>query len=444
MKPEGRLSLVVALLTLWLLLAACAAPRAAMTPTAQRPNPCGDGRCDAAEQRNPNLCPQDCPSPTVAVTALPPASPHPAAATASPTAHPLPQGQPSPTAVAAHSLGGGDLLTAVPAAASGSLWQYETTFQATLPQGQPYDRGAFCRLFPRADGEGYEVVFGGSFTSRDVDAASRYEGVVHRRLGDDLTFQGPPERFTSHGGDLAIDSDGTFYYLLTAHPQGWVLGKYDAGFRLVKEVVVPLPKGHAANDQMLRVWQGRLYLSDLYNPHAQNGQPQGKASADEVLYTHLWIYDTDLQPLTDMVLDDAPNINGGTLIPYESGFAYIAADNFLTNRLYAHLYTADGGYIRSLLLEENAQWSMGGAVADGKIYIAYHRGQHQQGDVWVDTFDMQWQPLERLPVTAGAPHFNAQRPWVTVLGNRMFVTYDVSASGDPRNLQCLVSVYRRK
>ncbi len=326
-----------------------------------------------------------------------------------------------------------------------SAWVYQTTLDAALPAGQRYDMGAFCRLFPRSDGAGYDVIFGGAFNTREVEETRRYEGDAHRALGNDLAFQSEPQIFSNHGGDFAIDTDGQFYYLLNAHPEGWRLGKYDPDFNLVKEVIVPLPAGHAGNDQMLRVWEGRVYLSGLYNPDNPDMHSNKDAAPDATLYTHVWIYDTGLNPLEDHVLDDEPNINGGTLIPYGEGFAYLAADNVLHNHLYALLYDADWNFLGSKLLNEDGQWSMGATVVDGRIYVAYHSGKHVQGDVWVDVYDTDWTLLDRIQVTQVEKGFNAQRPWVQVLGDRMFVTYDVSR--EPQGVvdfQCLVSMFEKR
>ena len=280
------------------------------------------------------------------------------------------------------------------------------------------------------------------FDNRNVEEERRYAGDVRRTLSADLSAWGDPQRFSEHPGDYAIDSDGQFYYLLNAHPQGWVLGKYDADFNLVKEVIVPLPAGHAANDQMLRVWDGRVYLSGIYNPNNPDMGSNKDAASDDTLYTHVWIYDTDLNPLEDHILDGEPNINGGTLIPYGDGFAYISADNFMRNNLKAFIYDAEWRFVRSVPLEENAQWSMGGTVAAGRIYIAYHRGDHGHGDVVLDVFDMDWNRLEQIPVTAVAQNFNAQRPWVLLDGDRLFVAYDLSGGGAGMlNLQCMINVY---
>ncbi len=326
-----------------------------------------------------------------------------------------------------------------------SAWQYQTTLFGTLEAGQRYDVGGFCRVFPAPGGAGYEVTFGGAYNIRGMDESRRYEGDVRRTLSADLSIWGEPQLFSPRGGDYALDTDGQFYYLLNAHPDGWVLGKYDADFNLLKEVTVPLPPGHAANDQMLRVWDGRLYLSGLYNPNNPDMQSNKGASPEEVLYTHLWIYDADLNPVEDHILDDEPNINGGTLIPYGEGFAYISADNFLRNRLKAYIYDADWNFVRSVLLEEDGQWSMGGTLDDGNIYIAYHRGEHGRGDVMLDIFDQDWKRLEQIQVTAVQTAFNAQRPWVLVDGDTLFVAYDIGRDAQGvLDLQCMVNVYTRR
>ncbi|RMF32076.1 MAG: exo-alpha-sialidase [Chloroflexi bacterium] len=333
------------------------------------------------------------------------------------------------------------VMTTTPA---GSAWTYQTTLFATLPFGNRYDIGGFCRIFRQPDGSGYTTIFGGAYSIREMPEERRYQGVVYRRLGNDLTFQSEPALFYNVGSDLAIDTDGQFYYLTTAHPEGWRLTKFDRDFLPVKEVIVPLPPGHAGNDQMLRVWDGRLYLSGLYNPNNLDTRSNKDTNPDEALYTHVWVYDTDLTLLEDHVLDGEPNINGGTLIPYRDGFAYIAADNFWKNNLKAYIYDGDWNFVRSVLLEENAQWAMGGVVDEERIYVAYHRGEHGQGDVVLDIFDMDWNRLEQIAVTAVSPQFNAQRPWVLLDGDRLFVAYDVGvAAPGVLDLQCMINVYTR-
>ena len=421
------------LISLWLMLilmlSACGAP------SPQTPVPTGQKPAGPPPQQSPGQPPPPPGQnpPPAGNTAQPPASPPANSGAAMYT-----QGQSS------EALPQEDYLAQVNSAANSPTWAYQTTLIATLPYPQKYDLGAFCRIFPAASGAGYEVIFGGAFNARHVDENRRYQGDVRRTLSADLSTWGEPQQFSTHGGDYAIDTDGQYFYLLNADPQGWRLGKYDADFNLAKEVIVPLPAGHAGNDQMLRVWDGRIYLSGLYNPNTPDMHSNKDAAPDETLYTHLWIYDTDLNPLGDHILDDEPNINGGTLIPYGDGFAYLSAENMRRNNLKAYLYDADWNFIRSVPLEEDGQWSMGGMVDANRIYTAYHLGEHMDGDVMLDIFDKNWQQLEQIQVTAVQDGFNAQRPWVLVDGDRLFVSYDVARDAQGiLDFQCLISVYVR-
>ncbi len=85
---KARCWRTASLLTLLVLLLSCGpqlSSTSAPTPAPSEQTPlgrCGDGTCDEAEQRNPALCPQDCPAPT-APTAAAPETPAPPAGTPS-------------------------------------------------------------------------------------------------------------------------------------------------------------------------------------------------------------------------------------------------------------------------------------------------------------------------------------------------------------------------
>lgn len=323
--------------------------------------------------------------------------------------------------------------------APNSAWVYQTSVVATMPSGEPYDLGGFCRIFARGDGQGFDVVYGGGF-------GEKYNGDVYRVYDLNLNAQSAPTLFSPTGGDLAIDTDGQAYYLLVSHPTGWALRKYDSNFKELDFVVIPLPAGHANNDQMLRVHAGRVYISSLYDPAAPGDeQPPPKPNPDQAVYTHVWMYSTDLAYVADYVLDDHSNINGGTLLHYADTFAYVAADNFFRNHLVALLYDDQWQYRETKLLQPNAQWAMGGVVANDQLVIAYHRGEHGHGDVLVDIYDLNWNLQETIEVTRVNADYNAQRPWVQIVGDRLLVAYDLGR--EPRGIldfQCMVSVYTRR
>ncbi len=328
--------------------------------------------------------------------------------------------------------------------APGSAWQYHDSIFSTMPAGEDYDMGAFCRVFRRPDGTGYDYFYGGSFRRGDE---MRYNGDVQRLMNPDFSFAAAPVLISTHGGDFAIDSDGEFYYLLNGSPQGWRLRKYDLEFNIVAETDIALPPKHFANDQMVRVYNGFVFASGLYDPNFDESQRSSIQPADpnQNQFTHLWIYDADLNYVNDLILDGHPNINGGTLVFYEGTYAYIAADNFIRNNLVALLYDQDWRYLETVDLQENAQWSMGGVYSGGLIYIAYHKGGHGRGDVYVDIYDTAWNLQETIEVTrANTEFFNAQRPWIQIYGDTMIVSYDVGRdSQDFLDLQCVATVYTR-
>ncbi len=328
----------------------------------------------------------------------------------------------------------------------GSSWVYQDSVFSTMPAGEEYDMGAFCRIFQRPDETGFDYFYGGSFREADGQTM-RYNGDVVRLMNPDGSFATDPELISTHGGDFAIDSDGEFYYLLNGAPEGWRLRKYDLDFNVVGETTITLPEQHFANDQMVRVYNGLVFASGLYDPNFDESQRSDKQPAhpDQEQYTHLWIYDSDLNYVEDLILDDYPNINGGTLVYYEGAYAYVSADNFFSNQMSALLYDEDWNYLETVPLQDDAQWSMGGVYADGLIYIAYHKGEHGRGDVYVDVYDTAWELQETIEVTrANTEYFNAQRPWVQVYGDMMIVSYDVGRDNqDFLDLQCITTVYVR-
>lgn len=333
--------------------------------------------------------------------------------------------------------------------AASSSWEYTTSLLGTAETGEEYDQGAFCRIFTRPDGTGYDLTYGGSFISYERE----YQGVVHRLLTNDLDFEGDPELFSGkNGGDIGIDTDGEYYYLLLGSPKGWTLSKYDVDdYRFVSKVNIDLPEGHANNDQMLRYINGQLVAGGLYDPAYDASNPSAKADLSAPTYTHLWFYTTDLEYVSDVVIDDTKNINGQTLVYYDGTYAIVTADQFQRSTLIAILYDESFNYIETIELQDDAQWSMGSDYRDGLIYIAYHKGPHDFGDAYVDVYTTDWELVESIQVTnIDDKQTAAMHPWVEFDGDRMFVSYAVVQEGATSGvetgkiLSCMLSVYDEK
>ena len=316
---------------------------------------------------------------------------------------------------------------------SSNTWQYQTTMLTTTEPGNDYDVGAFCRIFQREDGN-YDITYGGSFGQYERD----YAGIVHRILNSDFTFTEEDKLFSEHVTDSAIDSDGEYYYFSKGDPKGWKIEKFDLNFDLVDSVVIELPENHMGNDQMLRVYNGYVFASGMYDPEYTGERKLHTEDGD--IYTHMWIYTNDLEYVNDVMLDDYINSNGETLIYYDGIYAHVTADKFMESTLIAMLYDEDWNYIETIELQDDAQWSMGGQYVDGLIYIAYHKGLHGAGDVFVDIYDTEWNLQETIEVTNVEQGFNAQRPWIQIYDDKMFVSYDV---GDENAMICLASIYEK-
>ncbi|PIN78641.1 hypothetical protein COV16_05695, partial [Candidatus Woesearchaeota archaeon CG10_big_fil_rev_8_21_14_0_10_34_8] len=65
---------------------------------------------------------------------------------------------------------------------------------------------------------------------------------------------------------------------------------------------------------------------------------------------------------------------------------------------------------------------------------------HGAGDVFVDIYDTEWNLQETIEVTNVEQGFNAQRPWIQIYDDTMFVSYDV---GDENAMICLASIYEK-
>lgn len=430
-----------------LLVSACQLLEAAPSPTAEIQDvplateshrPCGDGVCDEAERADPDLCPRDCPGQGQNAVTAEVITAEPAVSTALPGAEMYEADNPDPLSHEVY------LSQVNQEERQDSAWQHVQSLVGTMPSGQLYDMGAFCRVFSRSDDSGYDVIYGGSFRNREQESV-QYVGNVHRVLGQDLVFETQPELFAERGGDFAIDTDGEYFYLLSGDGTNWRLIKYDRMFQRVGDVLIELPDKHANNDQMLRVANGFVFASGLYDPNMPEEGVEGPTQRDpgQAVYTHLWVYDLDLNYVRDVILDDHSNINGSTLVYYEGRYAVIAADNFFSNTLHALIYDEDWNFLEAVKLEDDAQWSMGSVYRDGKLYVAYHKGEHGSGDVHVGIYDTGWNLLETIEVTAVDKQvFNAQRPWIQVYDDRMFVSYDLGRDQeDLLDLQCVISVY---
>jgi hypothetical protein len=253
-------------------------------------------------------------------------------------------------------------------------------------------------------------------------------------------------------GDYAIASDGTYYYFVTDHPQGWRLAKLTSDFQKVNEVVVGWDKNQeAGNDQLMNYTNGKLYMATLYDTQG-TGEGYFTGMHPGMTYPHIFVYDTFLQHLENRYLLDESNIPaGGSIIFNDNKYHMVTADKMsgATSRLYVYQWDSNWNYLGKKLLASDGQWSQGLLYENGLYYVAYHVGEHECGNVVLAIYDDNWNRVTSVNVTeystTSSTTYNAQRPWIIKVGDRLYVSYDVAPVVGRHeviyNWQCHIDVY---
>jgi|GEM_PF-4504933 hypothetical protein len=295
-----------------------------------------------------------------------------------------------------------------------------------VTDGSVYGAASFARIFERAGGF-YVFVHGVRAEFDGQGPPTDYAEFSAIKLDDDLAVQGSPIvlSLTSKPGDFAIAKAGNNFYHLTGYAPGWLLAKFDGELNNIGETTIKHTQYDRANDMVLNYTNGKLHMMSLY------GESMGM-SPEIVgpIYGHHFTYDTDLKPAqTDNILKDVEFMAwGGSIIHQGGEFHVITADgttNNQTSTLSAHHFDSDWVYSGTTKLADNGQWSQGVVYDDGLYYVAYHAGDHSQGNVVVAVYDENWKQVTSVQVTQHAPgKGNAFRPWLIKVGSKLYVSYD--------------------
>lgn len=250
----------------------------------------------------------------------------------------------------------------------------------------------------------------------------------------------------NYGGDIAVSSDGSNYYLLIAGPGGYLVYKYDANFSFSQKATVKLGPYDSSNDQLLNFTGNNLYFASISGDSA--------AKDPEAAVGQRWfVYSSALGQERDTVMKgESYIVTGGSIINNDGKLHVVTADKFLQGKLFAYQYTTDFKYIGKKLLAGDGQWSQGLTYDDGYYYVAYHTGLHGQGNVTLGIYDKNWSAAATQAVTSyssmpgpSATGYNAQRPWVMKRGNKVYVSYDVAsytqATGENPDWQGKITVF---
>ena len=317
--------------------------------------------------------------------------------------------------------------------------------------------GAFCRIHHVTGRNGFIVTFGGAARSGLTD-----QGHGYKAYDLDLVPTGEMGTFYPYGGDAASVVVDDVFYFATGSPEGWRLLKFDgATFDQLGAVDYPIDLDRQLeNDNLLAFVGGLLDASGLHVEEGsaahREGTPQDGPLESRLIdhdrgyATHHRLFTTDLEFVGEMVLDDAPQFFGTSLVEVGGTINLVTSSAFLSD-LVVIRYDGDWNHLDTLPLGLSGTWPQGliyDEVSE-RLYLAYEAGIRGLRNVRIAVFDREWNLLDDFAVTdfSWEDEKVASRPWLSLVDASLHVSYDVTSVVGPRrdevlDNECIVQTYR--
>ncbi|WXG46799.1 MAG: hypothetical protein WED05_09110 [Candidatus Atabeyarchaeum deiterrae] len=237
---------------------------------------------------------------------------------------------------------------------------------------------------------------------------------------------------SSEAGDSGSCMVNNTYYCAfvsqnQGNPYGWRLIKYDAAnWTRLQEAYVPLPEPNEGNtDPMVAYINGQLDVSGQYN---SSGIWQEGNSTVHHFFT------ANLEPIRLINLADTPHICGSSIVFVDDVYYFVSANSYFGG-LVLMKYNSDWNYLGMKNLTQQAHWSQGMVFDGERFYVAYLDTSGRSHptffpvypNVHLAVFDRNWNLLHDAILT-NFPYGGDKkggRPWVTLHGNLLYVSYDV-------------------
>ncbi len=308
-------------------------------------------------------------------------------------------------------------LLLIPIAWSGS-WVLEVSDPVYIDE-----RGTFARAFP-AEGGGWHL-----FLAAGGD-------LIHRELTADFDLaQGPREGLTGYPDmvDHAIVPcpDGT--WLHTGHVPGEPADSarvflYDASLTLVEEAVA------LEGTEKLETNDMALICSEPVRAMGVTWRDKGPGTSSVVMFGE------GLAPSDPLQLDGRSMLMGGSIVWDSVEERLMTVGQEAPRGHYFHITAYDVDWnlqdawsVWTTSKDVRAYWPQG-AVRVGNAWLVAHMVRDDEagwteesdvGDVYVSVFDLGWNLLESVALTALEPPDGAMRPYLVVDGEMALVAYDV-------------------
>ncbi len=266
---------------------------------------------------------------------------------------------------------------------------------------------------------------------------------------------------TSSGDFACVMVDSTYYHLTalgstTSGILKYKLTKYDDDFTSLASKTITLLSHDNNIDQLMNYANGRLIIGAMHDSSAS--PPVTPPAINYDPYINIYQYDLNLNSLapSKLLSQKAYSWGGSCIFDNGSSSYYVIADKttsqFNIASLYAYKYDINFNYISTTTLSSNGQWPQG-VVWDGQYYyLAYHTGAHNHGNLLLGIFNASWvnvstSTITSYPVltTTSSVSYNANRPFITKVGNTLYVSFDVEKYIFPVNQkdwQARVNVYQ--
>ncbi len=280
-----------------------------------------------------------------------------------------------------------------------------------------------------------------NFAWREYDANMNYTG-----------NHGSLPGLTGAGDFAMVMVDSTYYHLTLASPTAnYKITKYDDDFNILSSKTITLNSCSSNIDQLLNYTNGRLIIGAMND--AGVCPPVNPPSLSLAPLSEIHQYDLNLNSIATPTIISQTKITWGSSMIFNAGNYYeVTMENFNTRDLYAYKYDANFTYINKTLLHSDGQWSQGVIWNAGYYYVAHHTGEHNEGNVLIGIYDNNWNIVNTttvtnfaVPTTTGSTSYNCNRPFLTLVGNKLYVSYDIEKYTVPVNKkdwQAAVKVYQ--
>lgn len=318
--------------------------------------------------------------------------------------------------------------------------------------------GAFARIYYHQPRNKFYVTYAAR-QAGSAQPAGMLSNFAWREYDANMNFtgnKGSLPGFTGAGDYAMVQVDSTYYHLTNYGSTStgtlqYKLTKMDDDFNSIATKTFVLSSHDSNIDQLMNYTNGKLIIGAMYESSAS--PPVTPPAPTYSPNIHLYQYDLNLNSLASPILFTQQAYSWGASCIFNAGnYYFISTDNIATHKLYCWKYDANFNYISRTQINNDGQWSQGVLFIGGYYFVSHHVGDHNHGNVTIDILDANWNAISTttvtnftIPTVTGQVSYNCNRPFMTLVGNKLYISYDIEKYTFPVNektWQAGVKVYQ--